>query len=408
MNVKRSVSTRDIIASAATAETIVSDPAYLSAANAPFSNPQERITEDEMSAYATFRNNAQTIIFDAYAAYPHTEEAERNWQMQRAASLYKLGGNALGSFQKYFDGLNSAAPSTEGPDGLVLVGENGPKSTNDRIIRIKNAFEDPLEFSDAALGVIQQRRKSERDAVGPENYATTIKFFADKYANLDLTDTSIDAKDISKVVKQILNGFFAVAKSDMPNFVEMTNIYSAIKMLPAGSVDKQFTKPLLEYSFKMLPEYSDSVIATLLGTIPKLDLEEHGTSAAELVNLALRKGKQFETTTDFRVALRALAVLPKSDATDQSLKAFFVYRNDLEQSLTLEGVDEVMERFRTIANNVVGSTDLYRELKQIAERAARGASERTKRAIREGTYTNSQMSEVQVVFSRIMQNYGAI
>lgn len=390
------------------AELTVSSKGFRRADGMPYADEDAHLSSDEVEAHMAARGEAKSIIFEALAEAPHDARLEQFWEMQRKATLAKLGGNALGSFNDFFLRLPSESrPTIYERDDLLPEGEPEVVHTNTQISRMKKHTDDPIDFMDQALGYVRQRETTRREAVGPENFATSLKYFADMYAEIEDND-DIDTDRMKRLVKQNLDGFFKVAQKDPPNYIEMTNVYSAIRMLPAGMIDPKHVKPLLEQTARLLPEYTVKVANTFFRALPKLDLGENGEAAAELVNLSVRKNMHFETTSDLRDAIRAVAVLPKGFATDRALSAVFTYRNNLEASLDIEGADELMYRLRGIADSVVGSNDLYVELKKVAAGVGNAAISRYKDNHREGVYTKEQAKEVLAVMERIKTNFHSI
>ncbi len=388
------------------ADITVSSKAFRKADGAPYADDDKRLSVAEIEDHARARDAAKSIIFDTFIDQPHANPSEQRWEMQRKAVLAKLTGTALGSFGNYFTRL----PSESTPIDIDPVYESGEPNvvhTNQQIGRLRATQDDPIDFMEQALGYVRQREITRKDAVGPENYATTLKYFADKYADLD-EDSEIDEPEIRKLVRQNLDGFFKIAQKDTPNPVEMTNIYASIRTLPAGTVDARHIKPLLEQTAALLPDFTPQVSRVLIKAIPKLNLAEHGEEAAEILNLVLRKNKQFEITQDLRDIVRAISVLPKSVAADHSIAAMFEYRNELEQSLDLESADEMMHRLRIIADDVVGTNELYRYLKQLAANVGKTAVLRVKDGQREGIYSSAQQAEVKKTLQRIKENFDAI
>ena len=390
------------------AEITVADAAFRKADAAPFDASEDILGVDETLAHTASKNAAREVIFDALQTNRNVTQEEKFWEMSRTAALKEIGGTALGSFSSYFSGLNGEMAATDTESIYLPAGEDKVISTNTKLVTANKFYSHPIELLDVSLGIIDRRRRQDRLSIGPENYATALKFFANKYAELENPSKEVSLEEIQELVGDTLKGFVDVARRDEPNFVEMTNIYTAIRTLPKGAVDQAFTRPLLAQSLRSLPEYGNETITTLFGALPKLDLSEDGEAAAQLVNLALRKSKKFEKTNDFRVALRALEVLPQSETSELAVRSFLQYRNDLEMSLDIDGTDEATHRLRQIVEHVVADPELHVEIKGISERATRHASELCKRAFLEGGLTREQGEQIKQTFARIMNNYKAI
>lgn len=388
---------------------LTQSPSFRSADSAPYLDESVHHATQDVLDHTEARQHSKQVMYETLANYGHATKYEQNWQMRRAASLAKLGGTALGSFDSYFQTLPSESYATDTQANELPQGEVKIIQTNSRIVRLRDMYSDdaPVEFLDAAIDEINDRKRTEVGAIGPENYATALKFFADKYVGLAMEE-EVDQCETKKLVGRALSGFLDISKKDAPNFIEMTNVYTTLRVLPEGIVDAKLTRPLIEQSLQSLPEYPNEVIAVMLSSIPKLNLAECGESTAELIDLAVRKSKKFERRDDFRTAIRAVSVLPRGAASDRAVRTVLQYRNNLEQSFDLESADEAMVRIRKLADEVVGSDELYRALKQVAERMGQSASERTKRDMRAGVYTQDQIPNVHATFARMMQNYNAI
>lgn len=393
-------------------ERTAQDPAFRAADNAPFETITDVVdmNDDAIEEHAAAKAEAKAVIFDALLTHRKETTPELNWEMRRLASLKQMTGVALGSFGTYFTQLESSAESTGVGSGDLPPGESEVVFTNERVVSANRHYSEPLEYLDVAISQIDRRKSQGRYNIGPENYSTAVKFFADKYRALDNPPEEISLEDIKPLVDDVMQGFVEISKLDEPNILEMTNIYSAVKTLPSGAVDEKFTQPLLMHSLKTLPDFSIKTVNVFLGALPKLDLSqpENGEAAAQLIDLALRKSKTFMNTYDFRVALRAIAVLPKSEASEQALRSFLEYRNDLEQSLDLDGAEEVNYRLLQITENVITSDDLNVQVKTLAEHVARTASDVSKRYFLDGGLTKDQAEHVKKTFANIMTNYKAI
>lgn len=388
------------------AEITVADPDYRRADAGPFEDGL--VTDTAVLEHMKAKEIATDVLFDTLLAHRQESDSELRWQMSRIAALKEVGNTALGSFSTYFSSLGGETIESQ-LDSLDLPeGEAKVIGTNTSILTVNRLYADPVEFLDLSLGIIDRSKHKDRFSIGPENYATALKFFTDKYRNLDNPAEEVSQEVIIPLVSESLQGFVDVSHRDAPNFVEMMNIYMSVHMLPKGSVEKRFTRPLLKQSIETLPDYGNASITHMLGALTKLDISEDGETAARLVNLALRKRKGLDTTYEFRVSLRAIEHLPKSAVSEQAFNAFLQYRNDLETSLTIEGADEVTARLRSIAEQVVTDPSLTIALKEVAERTARQASDLCKRSFLEGGLTSEQETQIRETFARIMNNYNAI
>ena len=388
------------------AEITVADPAFRQADGEPFNG--QYISMDEIDAHADAKAAARAVLFDAIVSNQKAPEAAKKWEMSRIAALREVGGTALGSFSSYFAALNGEVHATRSEVTDLPEGDYSVIRTNGSIVTANRLYEAPVEFLDTSLGIIERRKHQDRSSIGPENYATALKYFTNKYANLDEPSEEVAFSDVYQLTTDVLKGFIDASRRDEPNFVEMTNIYTSIRTLPIGSVDKVFTKPLLQQSLRSLPEYGNETITTLFGALTKMDIADNGEAAANLVNLALRKRKEFEDSNQLRVATRAVEKLPKTVASEKAVAALLQYRNGLEHSLDLDGADEMNYRLLKIAENVIDSSELHVQIKALSESIARRASEVAKRYFLDGGLTKDQDEQVKQTFARIMGHYKAI
>jgi len=183
-------------------------------------------------------------------------------------------------------------------------------TTNRQIISISDVEAEPIDFLDEALDIIDERKAAGNSLVGPENYATALKFFADKY--WAIPTTHLDQTIIKELVDRSMDGFVEVAAEDKPNFVELSNLYVVICKLPKGSVDPIYSEPIVAHSLDTLPDYDSGILKLARAAMAKLDLSSTAESAATFIDLSMRKGTSFETTLDMRQSLSAIANLPKS------------------------------------------------------------------------------------------------
>lgn len=389
------------------AELTLTSKSFRKANNEPYLGEDTHLSISEVESHAAARNTAESIIFDAFKEKPRASDNEQYWEMQRNATLVKLGGVSLGSFSNYFTRLPSdSTPATES-DYVYDDGASEVVYTNTQINRLNESNKAPLFFLEEALAKIEYRASTKKDSVGPENYATSLKFFSDKYNELD-ENVSIDQDTVKLLVNRGLEGFVAISEKDAPNPIELTNVLSVIRSLPAGTVNEEYVAPLLKHVAILLPDFTPKASGTFMRALPKLPLKENGETAAEILNLMIRKNKQFDTVHNFRDTVRSISVLPKTVASDHALAAFFEHRNGLESVLDLESADEVMHRFRTIADDVVGTNQLHIYLKGVAATAGKSALARVKDGSREGIYSQAQFRDVQQTLQRIKANFDAI
>jgi hypothetical protein len=295
---------------------------------------------------------------------------------------------------------------------LVLTTPGAPEvvSTNTRIVSLSKLPGDPIDFMDGALEVIKTAIEASCDnqpsKVGPENYATALKLFADKFKAFP--STHLDKELIRQKVGVCLDGFAKIAQTDKPNFVEMTNIYTTILVLPKGTFEQKHTKMLLQHSFEQLPKYDSQTLSLLIAALSKLDLSNSGESAAHLVDLALRKNNPLETTRTYRSALRAIANLPESTAANRAFATFLDVRSKLERPLDIEGLEEVNYLLLTTVSSVVEDPELCLQAREIAFANTAAAHETLKQRSARGDLTAEQLEQLKHAVRRITQFYSRI
>lgn len=406
-----------IAAAAKTAERIVTEPAFRKADANGFDD-ETHYTIDQVVAHQTARSNAEAIMFETALELPRSaNKHEVAWEEQRRASLGAIvGARALTqSFDMYF--LEQPAlsePNIHNP-GDLDGGQKDAVQLNTRIVGLRNDQPSPLIFMEAALETIEQTAAREHRQktlqAGPENYATALKFFADKVSEQEEV-SDIERAAFRTLTSQALDGFFEVAKTDTPNYIEMTNVYASFVRLPRGTVDARFTKPLVEQSLMALPEYSTKTVRVMMRALAKLDIDhsnDDGDAVARLVNLGIRKGGPFERTDDLRDALRTMSLLPRSHAADRAILATISLRQGVEKAARIDDADEIVARIRTIADDVVSSQKLYAALKEhIALPAAQSARTRFRNDTLAGKYTAAQEHDYRAMMQRIALNVRAI
>lgn len=409
--------THHITAAAKTADRIVAEPAFRKADANGFDD-ETHYTIDQIVAHQTARSHAEAIMFETAIELPRTaDKYEVAWEEQRRAALGKvMGSRALTqSFDEYFLELPAvSAPNIHNP-GDLDAGQKDAVQLNARIVGLYKNQHSPLIFMESALEEIKQTdAREERRKIlqpGPENYATALKFFADKVSEQEEI-SDVEKVAIRTLVTQALDGFFEIAKTDTPNYIEMTNVYASFVRFPKGTVDARFTRPIVEHSLITLPEYSTKTVRVMMRALAKLDINREGVdgdAVARLVNLGIRKGGPFERTDDLRDALRTISLLPRSHAADRALVATISLRQGVEQAARIDDADEIIARIRTIADDVVSGQKIYSALKeQIALPAANSARARFRNDSLAGKYTAAQEQDYRAVMQRIALNVRAI
>lgn len=408
----------ELRAAALTAEQIVSDIRFRHADANGYSEETHH-SIDDVTRHMASRNVATDIMFDVYLDMPRNTPAyEINWERQRRASLGKvLGEMALSpSFDMYFLGNSAKSePSTLTNDDLPR-GERDPIRINSYLLGLRDSKEDPVLFMEEALDFIGSqtalRGRKKATLAGPENYSTALKFFTDKMYLADIPPTKHGEATIRELTSEALDGFFETTKDDLPNFVEMTNLYVSFLRLPMGSIEARHTQSIVAESLKALPDFPVDTLRLMISALSKLsfnDSFEDGEAVARLLNLGLRKAGAFERTEDLRSALRISAKLPKAPATDHSLIAILGMHQSVEQSADIEDADEIVARIRSIADDVVATTAVYAALKeQIAKPAVQSARNHYQKSRLNARYTPEQEADNLTVLKRISTNYAAI
>lgn len=422
MTISHRERTLTIKEAAGLAEFQVSSQAYRDALNAPYTSD---ISEEEHLRAVKSKELADRIILEAMRSMGpriNIKEAlidskEAKWEMARRTVVNRLlGSTALGSFDNFFLGRDSVEPIAEAEPSLLGEGNHFVVALNTRLMRHGRDIEDPIEFFDTSLGVIDRQSKAGKDHIGPENYATTLKLFADKFSAIDneedqtTTDalTLPDMKDTKQLVTEALKGFFAVAKRDTPNYVEMTNIFSAIRLLPKGVVDPQFSRDILYYATLNLHEFDTRTTLPLFAALSRIDTSQYPLETSSIVNLAMRRIGQFETTRALRTTVRVLDTLSKNPQTDAAIDEFLNRAEGFDRPLDLEGVDEVMDRLARIVHLRTDDRELSVRSVSFAEKCLRQANRLTRQLLANGTLTQPQMTQLKKTYFRIKENYEKI
>lgn len=384
------------------AELLVS-PGYRHALDEAFAADPE--------GYHTDRDFAHTIVYSALRAYSSDEQAA--WDMRRRATLTELGGTGMGAFGVFIQDMGGKAPLAGKSVDDLGKGRAEVVRTNSRVTRLNSFLDEPIDYFDAALGTIAERanKLGLRQAVGPENYATAIKLFTDKYR--EFPSDHLDKTIIREQVDRCMEGLTKIAKYDKPNFVEMTNVYFAIQHLPAGSFRSDFTKDILRYSLELLPDFSDDqnigngTLTIMIAALGKLNFSQEGDgeAAGNLIDLAIRKGKRIDTTRDYRQTLTTISRLPNTPGANRSFKAFLVARNRLEDALDIYGCEDVTRSLLRICTDVIDNPKLSLFAKQLANNVALQATVLYRKAKQDGSNTNLQVEQLKTAVEQTISNY---
>jgi hypothetical protein len=385
---------RDIEVAAQFAETLV-NPEYRHAMTTAFehaADPEE---------YLGQRLMADELIVTGIRT--HKPGAEKAWELRRQATLTELGGTSLGAFGDYLHQQGGeAAPSAMTLEELG-VGKPEIVRTNSQIVGLNKVHEEPIDFMLDSLDVIDSQPAT---AKGPENYATTLKFFTDKY--LDFPSSHLDNTLLKEAIDRCMDGFTDVAEDDRPNFVEMTNLYYAIRGLPNGSFDKKYTEDIIGHSLEQLPTYNSATLSLMIASMSKLDFSATGEPASTLIDLALRMSSKMERSAHMVQAVRAVANLPSSNAAERAFGTFLQLRNNLEQPQNLEGLDSINSALVHIVKNVITNPELSQQAKSLAEQCAGLGVRLIRKKENLGDTTPEEVARLRSTVRRIIFNYNQI
>ena len=378
------------------AEHLVS-PGYRQALDSAFDSAPEKLLDQRVSA--------EQLIFEGMRGLKDKEQ--QAWEIRRLALMAVLKGADLGTFNEYIQNMGGS----EKPAELTLLdlaaGQHEIVKVNSKIKGAHEIFEEPIDFLEEALVIIDARPEYGKRMTGPENYATALKYFTDKFRAFP--SSHLSHSTIKTLIDEAMDGFVTVTEDDKPNFVEMTNVYYAIRGLPRAVFDQRFTRPLLFHSIEQMPDFNTKTLSLMLAAVSKLDLSTVPADVpGSLVDLALRKGRKFETTQDFRSAMRAIANLPPHSATNQSFATFLRMRNNLEEPLDLEGADESVELLGRIVDNSINDKALTLEAKNLAYSCTQRAIRIVHQDEQVGDITLSQLKQRKDTIRRIIGNYSQI
>jgi hypothetical protein len=294
------------------------------------------------------------------------------WETQRDVAEHTLSGEPMGPFAGYFfairpNGRLAEIEPADDADNYLPPGEFDVVQTNSKILTLSQQIEEPIDFLGNALGVIANRKRMVgKQFVGPENYATALKFFADKSVQQQF-DMKKDGPAVKKLVGQTLGGFLKVAEKDTPNVIEVTNILAAIRHLPPRSVDKSFTEGILKHAVARMNDFDVRTAHNLVGAMTKLDFSECADGAAMVLDLALRRGYGFERTGNLLSALTATSRLTGGVMAERAFHTLLTVRTSLELSADPEELKAINEKLKYIVKNITKNPHDSKEAKELAE-----------------------------------------
>lgn len=383
------------------AEVLVS-PEYRTADSATF--------DENPDTYHDIRDEAREVIIAALSGSKSDEIAA--WDMRREATRLELGGVSLGAYGTYFHSLEARGSASGKAIYELDKGEQGEVKTNDQIIALKELHKEPIDFFEAALKTIEDRKQvaNAGRTTGPANYATAMKFFTDKY--LSFPGYHLDQAFIKSSIDEAMGGFLASAEEDRPNFIEMTNVFFTIRELPKGSVDAKFSKDLVDLTLTLLPEFDNNdqgnmALSLLLGAFSKLDLSEPtvGQAAAHTLDLTLRKGRSLETSREYRRAISAIANLPAVPAANLAFATFMEKRNNIEQSLGIYDFEHITNEVLRIIDTVIDDPKVTLDAKTMSYEMAEKAQTIYTEAAISGNLTALQLEQMRDTARKTIQHY---
>lgn len=334
---------------------------------------------DDSDIYAAQRRERDIMLgklASAEVASTPQSRSERIWSVQLEVTKGLLGSDAtvgVGGFAGYFfktkpgDTL-AMSPSGEGGLDHYAPGASDVVQTNSNIMKLSNDEPLPMLFLEAALNRVADRvRSGGKSYQGPENFATMLKVFANKTYDQPL-DASLETQEnAALLVNKAMEGFDYTTHNEAPNIVEITNILSAVKSLPKHMVNKEYTKMILRHSADHLEDMEDKGVKVLIGALGKLDVSECPAEAAMVLDLSLRKGNAQSRTVDMASALRALANLPHTQASEGAVSTFLQERPKLENAANLDRLEEVNELLYEIVENVTTNQEDSQKLRTMSQ-----------------------------------------
>ncbi len=370
---------QDIKTQAQIAELLVSTK-FAAVRNEAF-DKSEALDPSEEGLYQSWRENVTSHLatLASIMVLPRKKRGDTHdlvWQMQRGIVESTLEGRPIGPFAKYFFGLKiggEAVRASSGIDTAHLLdnGEPGVVATNNHITNLSNRETDPNIFLSGALQYITERnRNAGQHFVGPENYASSLKFFTDKYVGMQTEYSDEDRATMKDLAKRCIGKFLGIADKIPPNIIEMSNIMASIKRLPSGTFDKQFSEGILRHMTDAINNTDQRGVDLIISTVGKLDVSECGDAASMLVDLALRKGQPIERSAQMNGTLRAIANLPHSSFSERAFHTFLETRNNIETASSLDSLESAVKNLSTIVGEVTKNQADSVTAKQMAENIA--------------------------------------
>ncbi|HET9173977.1 MAG TPA: hypothetical protein VFN56_01705 [Candidatus Saccharimonadales bacterium] len=376
-----------------------------------FADVTNKAWREHGDQYIEYRSLAEDVIATSISQRP--ENTNVAWEAERRAAIVALDDSSFAGspyYHEYFVALPGAAAHTdETKTADQNLGERGPVKTNSALIALNKEVADPVKFFGSALQTIDLRRTQQANAIGPENYATSLKFFTDKILDTSMTISEEQLDQVSTFMNQWHHGFKDIAAKDTPNFVELTNIASAIRRLPREVLPSGFAKTFVRYALEGLPQFSRGTAMSSLNALGRIDSSEVPFEQAVLTNLTIKMLGQFERSSEFTTALRAIANLTPSKPTHDAVQTVLTYAYGLEQPVTdLQSLSEISNLLRTVAIKSIDDPALTLEVKDRAQRCATRAIQLFKLRSEDPTISQEELANDRQIANMIVINYDKI
>lgn len=339
--------------------------------------------------YRLWRNNTDTHLglTATTLTTTHPKLNEIFWDRQRQIALDSLSGNKIGPFADYFfnariNGTRAEIEPSSDDVSHLPNGEYDVVQTNSMIVRESSGKyeDDPVSFLSTVSDILKSRRASGGNQFeGPENYATSLKLFADKVV---VRGSDLDKNEIKQargLVSQLIGGFDRISSTDSnkpnkPNVIEMTNILAAIKRLPREIFEPWQAPIILRHTLGAMDDFNDRSLKLLINVLGKIDVSECEEEAAMTLDLALRKGSSLERSGDMLATLQAVNNVGKSKAAERAFSTLLDVRSNLEIAVNnLDSMRSINALLKVIVENVTEDPNDTKRAKQIADYVARSA-----------------------------------
>lgn len=326
----------------------ISSAAYRRALNDAF--------EYDPQIYEEQAELAEDILQAAVERHPN---GSIEWEARRGALLFSLYNPEynLGPFEDYFRHINIGKVNFgEGEVPIDEMGEAGPVQTNTKIVTIRGNTRDPQIFVKAAAELIERQKRLGPRMVGPENYATAVKFFADKF--VEQKDSVTLSNDTIDVVQRTYRNFFMSGRKDSVNIVEITNVMSSIAKLPGRIFPKDQIDELNIQILEVMPHFKREILSVMFRALSKIKGGINNPATAEVVSLGLHMQGDLQRSDELVASLDVIGNLGKSDATDDAFRLLMQKRSNLEEAtFSYETYEDILTRLEVMVENNLTSQD---------------------------------------------------